>query len=278
MLGQSSLPNEKSSWNLQLQTHQAALCQDVTPHRRTRLLWTGFGFAVLVLIAVSLCATFPLASLVSAKASQHDPMLGFSRLPSFDHRGILPAWHRSDHPTALRITLVSPHSPRIPRVQELQRWLKGSLLSRQAEQLKGESVTPKADLVSATIDAMPKRVTLTPEQLRLQQESGHLSWVEDRLRATVPVEHLEIVDVTNGHTVEGFSDGSKKALHPHGLELQIMIVSDAFHDRKPVQRAQVVMGALGPEIESGAIHALPRMKALTPAEWQKRMPSRQNPP
>merc|ERR1712050_361406 len=92
-----------------------------------------------------------------------------------------------------------------------------------------------------------------------------LKWVDERLRTAIPdLEHLEIVDVTNGHAVVGFSDGSRRALDPNGLELQLLLVSATFNNLRTIERHRMVSDALGPELVSGAIHALPRLKTLTP--------------
>jgi len=101
---------------------------------------------------------------------------------------------------------------------------------------------------------------------------GPLVWVEERVRSAVPrVERVDIVDVTNGHTVEGFEDGSGRALDPGGLELQLTVVSAAFEGMTLLARQRLVFSAFAPELSSGKIHALPRMKALTPLQWQTQL-------
>merc|ERR1711915_979691 len=98
---------------------------------------------------------------------------------------------------------------------------------------------------------------------------GPLAWVEERLRSAIQaIEHLEVLDVTNGHAVVGFMDGSRRALDPNGLELQLTVVSDTFQGQRPLARQRLVQEALGPEILSGAIHALPRMKTWTSGQWR----------
>jgi acid stress-induced BolA-like protein IbaG/YrbA len=74
----------------------------------------------------------------------------------------------------------------------------------------------------------------TPEQIR-----GYIA-------AGLPCEHLE---------VEG-----------DGQHFYATIVSAAFEGRRPVQRHQLVYGALGDRMRE-EIHAL-SMKTLTPAEWR----------
>jgi len=55
--------------HLEVETDEAVLSQDVPSQRRTRLVWTGLGFAVLILIGVSACALVPLASHASPTTS-----------------------------------------------------------------------------------------------------------------------------------------------------------------------------------------------------------------
>eukprot|EP00928_Gymnodinium_smaydae_P007671 TRINITY_DN12748_c0_g1_i2.p1 TRINITY_DN12748_c0_g1~~TRINITY_DN12748_c0_g1_i2.p1 ORF type:complete len:254 (+),score=70.88 TRINITY_DN12748_c0_g1_i2:55-762(+) len=124
------------------------------------------------------------------------------------------------------------------------------------------------ELASGALHSLPELLTLTPAQRQRRAATARLGWVGDRIRAAVPgVQHLEIKDVTNGHAIEGFYDGSNRALDPNGLELELLVVSDAFLDLKPLARQRLVQEALGPEVISGKIHALPRMKTKTPAQW-----------
>mmetsp|Transcript_12610 Transcript_12610/g.36803 ORF Transcript_12610/g.36803 Transcript_12610/m.36803 type:complete len:231 (+) Transcript_12610:79-771(+) len=124
------------------------------------------------------------------------------------------------------------------------------------------------ELTSGAIHSLPDLQTLTPAQWRARKTRARLAWVEERLRSAIPaLEHLEIVDVTNGHAIVGFHDGSRRALDPDGLELQLLVVSPSFDGMRLLERQRLVSEALGPELVSGAIHALPRMKAWTPAQW-----------
>lgn len=78
MLRQSSLADEKLSLHLQVKRDEGASPQDATSQRRTRLMWTGFGFGVLMLIGCSACAILPRASNASARASHFAPTLAFA--------------------------------------------------------------------------------------------------------------------------------------------------------------------------------------------------------
>jgi hypothetical protein len=56
------------------------------------LLWTGFGFAVLALIGVSVCALLPIASHAFRKPSHHASAVAFNAfVPSLSPKGFLPA-------------------------------------------------------------------------------------------------------------------------------------------------------------------------------------------
>ena len=52
-----------------------------------------------------------------------------------------------------------------------------------------------------------------------------------------------------------------------GSHLNVSVVGDVFEGKRPVQRQQLVYGALNEQIASGAVHAV-NMKLCTPAEWQ----------
>lgn len=69
MLGQAALPTEEASPSLQVSTDQTAVSQDAASKRNRRLLWTGLGFAVLMLVSVSAHSHVPLAAHASAKPS-----------------------------------------------------------------------------------------------------------------------------------------------------------------------------------------------------------------
>ena len=53
-----------------------------------------------------------------------------------------------------------------------------------------------------------------------------------------------------------------------GNHFNIVVVGDIFSGKRPVQRQQLVYGALTEQISSGAIHAV-NMKLFTPSEWQQ---------
>ena len=52
-----------------------------------------------------------------------------------------------------------------------------------------------------------------------------------------------------------------------GSHLNVTVVGDVFEGKRPVQRQQLVYGALNEQIASGAVHAV-NMKLCTSAEWQ----------
>jgi len=100
MLGQASLPNDNPALPLQVETDQIVSSQDVSSEdvasgTNTRLLWMGFGCAVLMLIGLSAHA---LASPVSAKHSRL--IHGFTFTPSMPafHSGSVRALPTVSHP------------------------------------------------------------------------------------------------------------------------------------------------------------------------------------
>ncbi len=52
-----------------------------------------------------------------------------------------------------------------------------------------------------------------------------------------------------------------------GSHLNVTVVGEVFEGKRPVQRQQLVYGALNEQIASGAVHAV-NMKLCTPDEWQ----------
>jgi len=84
MSGQDARLSEDASVPLQVETDQVASSPSagVANKRRTRLLWTGFGFATLILIEFSAYVLLPLASHASAKSSSLIPEAAFAPMPS----------------------------------------------------------------------------------------------------------------------------------------------------------------------------------------------------
>jgi acid stress-induced BolA-like protein IbaG/YrbA len=54
-----------------------------------------------------------------------------------------------------------------------------------------------------------------------------------------------------------------------GGHFNIVAIGDMFEGKRPVQRQQVVYGALNEQISSGVIHAV-NMKIFTQTEWENR--------
>ena len=52
-----------------------------------------------------------------------------------------------------------------------------------------------------------------------------------------------------------------------GSHFNIVVIGDIFEGKRPVQRQQLVYGALKDQIASGAMHAV-NMKTYTRQEWQ----------
>jgi len=130
----------------------------------------------------------------------------------------------------------------------------------------------QTELASGAVHSLPDLQALTPAQWLTKAVAAHLRWVDERLRGAIPnLSHLEIRDVTNGHAVVGFADGSRRALDPKGLELELTVVSTAFEGLRLLERHRMVGDALAPELTSGAVHALPRLKTWTPQQWQAKV-------
>lgn len=54
-----------------------------------------------------------------------------------------------------------------------------------------------------------------------------------------------------------------------GGHFNIVAIGDMFEGKRPVQRQQVIYGALKTQISSGVIHAV-NMKTFTQNEWENR--------
>lgn len=115
MLAQASLRAEETSLPLQVETTQAALSKNVSSERRSRLLWTGFGFAVLVVIGVSACAPNPVAAHASVQSSRPVQELAFRPMPMLSSRGIRQAVLPGAHfPGAVALPRRGAVAPRWP--------------------------------------------------------------------------------------------------------------------------------------------------------------------
>jgi acid stress-induced BolA-like protein IbaG/YrbA len=53
-----------------------------------------------------------------------------------------------------------------------------------------------------------------------------------------------------------------------GSHVNIIVIGDVFEGKRPVQRQQIVYGALQEHIASGVIHAV-NMKTYSVQEWQQ---------
>lgn len=114
MSGQASLPGEKMTLPLRVQTDASDFSQDVASRSSTRSLWTGLGFAVLMLIGVSACSLHPLASHASANHSSFVPEAAFHSMPALgpgvSHPAMNPASDRA-RLKAFRAAVVPGHRP-----------------------------------------------------------------------------------------------------------------------------------------------------------------------
>merc|ERR1712232_673776 len=59
----------------------------------------------------------------------------------------------------------------------------------------------QAELDSGAIHSLAQLQTITTAQWRERAKHGHLAWVDERIRGAIAgIDHLDIRDVTNGHT------------------------------------------------------------------------------
>ena len=89
--------------------------------------------------------------------------------------------------------------------------------------------------------------------------SERITRLEDRIRAGLPVTHLEIEDESHLHA--GHAGARGGASHYRAL-----VVSDRFEGLSRVARQRLVFEAVG-DMMGPEIHAL-AMRTLTPSEWQ----------
>ena len=85
-----------------------------------------------------------------------------------------------------------------------------------------------------------------------------LNVIEEKLRAALAPEHLEVINESHMHSV------------PKGSEthFKVVVVSPKFEGMAPVKRHQLVYGALGDELRmKKGIHAL-AITSRTPGEWE----------
>lgn len=94
-----------------------------------------------------------------------------------------------------------------------------------------------------------------------------LSTYKKRLEAcfSTSLTHFCLVDVTDGHTIQGFLDG--RAQKADSLELFVFVVSDKFEHVSRTKRHQMVTDLFKTEFESGDIHAM-QIKAWTVKTWE----------
>ena len=98
--------------------------------------------------------------------------------------------------------------------------------------------------------------------------SSYVGFVQSKLRAGIPgVVHCHVRDCSDGHTVTGFSDGSKRALAKDGIQLEVLIVASAFEGVSTMKRHRTVHACLDEEFKRNAIHSL-ELKTLTAEQWE----------
>ena len=76
--------------------------------------------------------------------------------------------------------------------------------------------------------------------------------IRSRIQSAFPDARVEVRDLTGG-----------------GDHWDVVVVSDAFRGKRPVQRHQLVYGVFREELASGVMHAL-ALKTWTPDQWEAR--------
>ena len=69
--------------------------------------------------------------------------------------------------------------------------------------------------------------------------------------------------------IEDALPGSSARVTGDGSHFDATVISEEFAGKTTVRRHQLVFGALGEQIASGAVHAL-NINAYTPQEWARR--------
>jgi len=69
--------------------------------------------------------------------------------------------------------------------------------------------------------------------------------------------------------VEAHLEGCEVKVSGEGANYDIIAIGDVFSGLRAVQKQQLVYGALGEQISSGAVHAV-NIATFTPQEWSAR--------
>lgn len=115
-MGQRSLPDDKSSLPLHVETHQAALSLDASSRWSSRSLWTGLGLVVVMLIGISACASHSPAPKASADASRLVPAAAafFNYMPPALRPRVHLGSHRAAPATFSSIVSAGPRPAVLP--------------------------------------------------------------------------------------------------------------------------------------------------------------------
>ncbi len=82
--------------------------------------------------------------------------------------------------------------------------------------------------------------------------------IEDKLRAALSPEHLDVANESHMHSVPPNSE----------THFKVVVVSEAFSGKRKVARHQQIYGLLADEL-AGPVHAL-ALHTYDPAEWAER--------
>lgn len=89
--------------------------------------------------------------------------------------------------------------------------------------------------------------------------AARMKQIEEHLHAALPLEHLEVEDESHLHA------GHPGARDGRG-HFRVLVVSEAFDDRSPLQRHRLIYDAVGDLMQTD-IHAL-SIQAVTPVEYR----------
>jgi acid stress-induced BolA-like protein IbaG/YrbA len=136
--------------------------------------------------------------------------------------------------------------------------------SEYSEYAKQQSAASGGDS-EATRDSQPLVEATDPKSNdRSPQDALLVAWADVIEQACAPVHYLCVSDVTDGHALEGATDG--RALRADGRELHVLAVAPLFQSLSRPARQQVVNAALADAFKSGALHSL-QVRCWTPDEW-----------
>ncbi len=99
----------------------------------------------------------------------------------------------------------------------------------------------------------------------IQERTDRQRVIEEKLRAALSPEHLEVINESHMHSVPKNSE----------THFKVVVVTDRFDGLSAVKRHQLVYATLAEEMKSG-VHAL-AITSRAPAEWAASPEANQSP-